>query len=324
MERLRPKNIKRAATEMVIREIVNNLDHFKDLFYLDFPLERVEKVGDLVADGALVALVSNHQSHPDGLVHAWAAETLTAFTNRAILRAGDDRPLFPGFVGPMAASVASGKQGVPLELFYQFSEDWFKKRSLKYVPVSREKYTEAGEKSKVPNEQKWLTRQIKAGVGLSIFPGGTINPGRLEHEGILERLTLGNQRNGLDRIQKQTLLSQYVLFARQKKRDLVLVCLGISETSGVFSPNYRMPTLAAITNHWHNRRRNPNTTPSTHIARATMGEPFMATELQYPDYEGTKAPLKVHCAINNQLLELTSQYIPPGERGVFKTPVTGS
>ncbi len=305
MERLtgEAENIKEKVLRKVIEWIVENIDHVEELFALDFPLEYLDQTAELVAEGRRIMLVANHQSHADVFPLGLAAYALTERINLALARVAPMDSSFYGFVGPKAASVETGGQGSLIAEFFDQIEPWLLEHKLDLISIVRGKYEK--DESRTIKELARITKKVRSGqYGLAILPEGTVEGGRLARREPPRRHGIVESEPGL--------MSTMVLKSLNRGMDVVVVPLGLDGGYRVFSPNYKLPnvvTVGALGKNMVGGR-------PWSVAKAVMGEPFLASSLNLPG--GQIDIANMHMEVNRQVMGMVSTLLPERARGVFR------
>jgi 1-acyl-sn-glycerol-3-phosphate acyltransferase len=297
------ENIKEKVLGKVIEWVVENIDHIEELFTLDFPLEYLDQAAELVAQGCRIMLVANHQSHADVFPLALATSALTERVNLALTRVATMDNSFYGFIGPKAASVETGGQGSLIAGFFDQIEPWLLEHMLDLVSIVRGKYEK--DESRTLKDLAVMTRKVRSGrYGLAILPEGTVEGGRLARR-------VPSRRHGIVE-SKPGLMSTLILKSLNRGKDVVVVPLGLDGGYRVFSPNYKLPSVITV----GALGKNIAGGSPLSVAKAVMGEPFLASSLNLPAEQTDITSM--HMEVNRQVMGMVSTLLPDRARGVFR------
>jgi 1-acyl-sn-glycerol-3-phosphate acyltransferase len=286
------------------------IEKVESLIKVDFPQQSLKETVTKVAEGALVAVVGNHQSHCDIVSLGMVTYIITEAINKGVATGQYSRTdHFPGFIVPMAASVATGDQSRLITAFYNQMTDWLKSHHIRPVLVVREKDVKRYGLNPLAkfSSLKQALNQTNTTTGLGIFPEGSVEGGK--------QIPDSNQRYGIIEVPNSTLLSEQVIRAKTEGKKMIIVPIGISGTYTLFDPDTMHPTLTAFKTLMHNQLWPGN---PLHLATVSVGEPFLSDDLPIPELDGSKASPEIHRLVNYQILRRVSQLLPPEERGIFR------
>lgn len=173
--------LKDAATRLIIGRIVREEARLFDPCIPEFSHgfdAFNEAYSQYIKGGYFPILLSNHQTHADGIPHAMVADGLTYMAQLA-----DPYRQFPGFFLPIATSVETGDQGTFLQNTLQQLMVPFEKRNLHLMLYTRNKDSKVyGTPANKISFMKKLMGYFKHGYGLTLLPEASVQGGRTNKE----------------------------------------------------------------------------------------------------------------------------------------------
>lgn len=279
----------------------------ESLFDINMNPLYLDEIVQQALDGASIIFVGNHQSSADiipmGIIVAKAINAI---------RQNPGQSNYPDVIVPIAASVLVGKQSVGITAAYGGMSAWLKDHAMRLIPVvtERDANIRGMEMGSTIGNVREVMELIKTGTAVALFPEASVQGGRRKSK------PYQHERNGIQPILKQTLLSNSVLEMRSIGKKLLLVGIGFSGTYNIFDPDTLHPTQTAILAFVHNFRH-PNS--PTHVAKITVGKPIMADNLPLPELDvGYGKKNRTYGDVHELVFRYISELIPFGERGVFK------
>ncbi len=198
----------------------------KQLFQLSKDFNKyIKKFSELINNGYVPVIYSNHQSHTDGVILSILIEEIRKHL-------APDR--LNGFLCPVAASMASGDQNDRVQGGTFIFQPIFNRIGFIHVPIIREddrrKYGMEGSNREAIERLIYAPRD---NYGLVVFPEGTVQGGRAGKDGRI---------NGMQQVEGGGILLRCISFWRDQGKKSVLLPVGIVNSYQIFNPDrYDLP-----------------------------------------------------------------------------------
>lgn len=207
------------------RENLENQRVF-DLFELNYQPETLKTIFSHIESGKIPLIVSNHQSHADGLILAMITDKIKNSSPEKI----------NGFYLPVAASMVSGDQNLNLKKIVDSLEESCRQKSLFMIPVTRPKDVEKyGIKNQNRGSLKKILTSHKNGFGLIFLPEGSVQAGRTNKDGNIFGMIKPEENNSFDNIIRKYLKNNI---------DFCIIPVAINGTHQLCNPDsYQITTI---------------------------------------------------------------------------------
>lgn len=166
-----------------------NIEIFFNCFELQFESKTLNKFSELINSGYTPLIVSNHQSHADGL-------PLSLLTKEIKEKTGEK---LNGFYLPIAASMVNGDQDQELKSYLEKLSPACFEKGLEMIPVTRKKDEEVYNiKDKNFDSLKKILSAHKQGYGIIFLPEGSVKAGRSGTDGEITGMIDVGKDNSFD------------------------------------------------------------------------------------------------------------------------------
>lgn len=268
--------LEKKVTRNIRPQFVPNAQKFEDSF--------LAAIGET---DTVPIIISNHQSHTDGIPLSVVADTLTHLGNRA---RPPDQPLL-GFVLPVAASLETGHQSRFLAQGLEQIQPQLRKRQLITLSYTRQKDRQRyGIQSSNISFMRNLIRGLKNGYGLALLPEASVEGGRRGLNGI----------HGMQEFSGVDFGQVFEILGRLGKKAL-FIPIGIDGGYNVVDPNTNKLTARFI--------RALATPLDFSFIDVNIGMPVSGDTLLDRDQKN----------ISHLLAERVAALVPEQARGVYKS-----
>ncbi len=167
---------------------VSELGNIFNNFELNCNQQLISDFSTLIKEGYMPLIVSNHQSHADGLA-------ISMITSKIKVDG------FNGFYLPIASSICSGDQGEEVRYLVEKLTPVCQQRGVNLIPVTREEDIKRyGIEDKNSDNLKKLISAHKDNFGIIFLPEGTLKGGRINENGIINGMVEVKEDNSFDGI----------------------------------------------------------------------------------------------------------------------------
>lgn len=268
---------------------------FESMVQLNIEPEVRDEIYDLMAKGGRPILYANHQGHGDGWPLGMAVRYLKSFAKEA----GAD---FPGAILPLARSMFTGHQGLPLKILTELSVPILEEKGFRIIPYTRNKdFTNFGLKKSL-SEVKNMVRAVREGYGFCYLPEASIQGGR--HKNLLG-FVLGGERYGVIKPDDIDGFSGfYNLLEREGnvKGEIFFLPIALEGSYRFFGADLPIPTMELLQGLFKD---------SDNPIQATIERPVTRAKLP-KDWQTNGAGL------NNFLMTQVVRKLSPESRGIYK------
>lgn len=182
--------------------------------------ENIAQAAELIKNGYYPILISNHQSHADGIPHAFISRKIIVQSDRQL----------NGFYLPIAASIETGHQGHDLQKLIIDQKPLLANFGLHMIPVTREK--DIVEYS-IPTNIESIKKIIKSPqdrFGFVFLPEGNVQGGRINPE--------TGQIYGISRPKNLGALDLVIRGCHKDGKDFFFLPVGINGSYKIVSPDH--------------------------------------------------------------------------------------
>ena len=277
--------------QLVIEGIARNLPGFIESIPIEFTptfADEYQKKARELSFNFRPVIVASHTSHMDGAPLASVVKTITDFNNLY----SPKNPL-KGFFVPIASSMETGHQGNTvkegLEKMKQIIESYY---HLGIVSYTRDKDQRNYGLSK--NTMRYileLTKRIKAGQGLAVFPEATMQGGRVQEKTLFGK----DKRFGMQEFKNLQDIAEVI---QRLGFQPLIIPVGINGGYQLENPDNNRFTKEFLAEIFLTR---PTT---TNLINAKVGNPVTLNEIAQED-------------INHFLGKMVARLLPQEARGVY-------
>ncbi len=273
---------------------------FDTMVQLNIEPNVADELRDLMAAGGRPIIYGNHQGHGDGWPLVKSVEYIRVLTQET----GRD---FPGVVLPLAKSMFTGDQGLPLKLLTEALVPVLEERGIKVVPYTRKKDEDKYGLERNHIEVLKMARLVQQEYGFAYLPEASVQGGR--HKNPLGFIFGGEIHGIIDVDDKDGFMGFYDLVEKfgRVQGEVFFLPIAMEGSYRFFGADITIPTMELIQGLF---------VDSNNPMQVTIERPIRTVRLISELQEDWKSD---GVALSTFLMSQVAKKLSPQSRGVFRT-----